>query len=285
MRIYIFIIEVLLIAIAIFRIAQMDEAPSKSEAVEIAGQNQARKVEQTQPQRLDSAASCQPQPSAKVPVRNYLDSIPADEVAERESFQSPALAISKAKRGDAVAAIALFQMVASCYPIGTKQDSSGKFIARRNCPEVPGELVSDRFSLLEPLAEAGDVRVQTVYLLNALPIADVLARGATNEAVVEAKRLRAAAERFGKAAAEAGGREASIMISRAYLNGAFGVRDPSQAYIHLMRVKEVDPSPQINEQLANLARQLSARAQQLAKAKLSVCAPSVAPGALANPFD
>jgi hypothetical protein len=236
----------------------------------------------------DSAADCDDSKRLRLnvhPVRDVLGRLDLSERLEANVRSNPTELIRKAEQGDSAAASAVFQVLASCYPLATPYEKIAKLKPSPGCPPVGRDVLEHRFNLLEPFALKGDPRIQTLYALNAAMVAQLWSRSSIETELIEATRLRQNAEKFARSAAGNGAREAFYFLVGAYMSGTFGPPDLELAYTYLLPLERVDPSPEMQAQLNSLSKRLSSSERLAAERRAFGCKRSEAPASVANPFN
>ncbi|GAC1315054.1 MAG: hypothetical protein NVSMB24_40400 [Mucilaginibacter sp.] len=190
-----------------------------------------------------------------------------------DTYDNPLVAIKKANSGDENAAIALYSVVSSCFPMDLKitdEERASGLINSKNpsCPTLPLEIVIDRLKILEFAANNGSVAAQIKYAMNAQLFAMFYRNDKSNESVKKTQEVIAKSEAFGVAAASEGIIEAYQFMARSYLIGSFGSRNPLLAYAYSLPIAEFEKSTKIDELLLSMRKNLSSeqilRAEQLA---------------------
>ncbi|MDQ1816502.1 hypothetical protein RBA41_24700 [Massilia sp. CCM 9210] len=205
------------------------------------------------------------------------------ETAQTDSFLSPASIIQKAENGDSIAAIALFQMISSCYPT-PKNLVDTRIAPPKGCPQLDRKYIENRFSLLERAALNNDLAAQTTYAINAPAFAKNFMQSGTNDSTWEAQRLKENAEKFAVAAAAAGSREATYFLARAYTDGTFGSRDLAASYAYTLPLQRQEPSNKMDEQIEYLKNNITSQQRKKAELLISGCVAPTDGTTLNNPF-
>lgn len=204
-------------------------------------------------------------------------------------YENPSTIIEKARAGDGTAAIAIYSVLSSCYPLGTPITSEEKksgFVKSkiRGCPSLPTVIFNDRLSLLETTASNGDADAQLVYAMNAPVIANFYRSQNTNEAAIYAKAIIAKSEMFGAAAAREGIKDAYQFMARSYQTGVFGSQNWMRAYAYTLVIENVEKSKNTSKILDNLRKNLSSEEIIEAKELAFGCQEKYNESIISSPF-
>lgn len=199
-----------------------------------------------------------------------------------EAYRNPQRIIED-RNNSAVSAIALFQLVSSCFPGARKADSSN--VQNVGCPDIAIDKIisAHPIEILEKPAEQGSVDAKIAYMMNASGAAAQLRRLGTARGDELAREITMRSERYGQEAARAGSQDAMRYMSFAYEQGKFGARDMQMAYTFSLPLSIEGTSNDV-KRASELGAKLEKNQRNEAKIAALGCARVSKPGILNNPF-
>jgi len=180
------------------------------------------------------------------------------ETFSEKVWRDTASMLDASEKGDAPAAIAIYSLIRSCFPLATGQNAnSGTLKGPGNCPALPSEIVKNPLEIVDIAARAGSMHAKTFYAQNSSAVAAGFRALNTDEGRRIATEIDGLAERYGTEAAEAGVLEASEYMVRSYYTGRFGSRDPALAYRFILPLTSDDPNGEHAKFAQHLKKQIS----------------------------
>lgn len=192
-----------------------------------------------------------------------------------------------ADKGDAMAALALFKITRNCFRLEasmiTSLNNEGKVTPKSpHCPTLPKDIVANPLKLLDRAAAKGSPEAQLAYAGSSRMFRAVLLRANTSASIEMAAEISRKSLDYGEKAARSGLIEAYGLMSQAYENGSFGMRDPERAYAFALAFEKDQSNG--NDRAEKLKGVLTKRQQENAKVLAFGCPAIKAPSDLVNPF-
>lgn len=162
-----------------------------------------------------------------------------------EVINNPSTWITKAKQGDARAALAVYETLTSCLNFSDASTNGIDDPARRSimlstdCRTIPKDLSRDKLALLQPAADTGNPLARLVYAMEAIKLSRISSTTGTpsiSSATSEKART------YLEDAATYGIKEAYIQLFVASDRGTFGQPDTTPAAAYLMAARQLDGS-------------------------------------------
>lgn len=186
------------------------------------------------------------------------------------------------KAMSAEAGIAVFTMIASCYPHLLRPGLPVKIISE-GCPKIDSSKLNDPLQMIESVAELDSIEAKLFYLENIPSIAHYLARRGDLSSTQMATQLLSKAERYGVEAARSGDVNALRELSYAFEFGEFGPPDLRKAYTFALPLAHLG-SESDRQRLRRMQGNLTAADHQAAVIAAYGCSKKAENLSLKSPF-
>lgn len=209
---------------------------------------------QARDERIPTAAS-----SRLKPASAFFPAVSGELPTSLDVIRQPGYWLDKAKRGDPIAALVVFETISNCLvfaddPISEHNLSTGAdpVSFSTDCRSMKREVASNRVKWLEVAAEKGDLLSQITFASQAFATLSA-ARADGRMETFEVRQLVTKSLQFLEAASHRGVREAYLHLFAGYASGYFGPVDNISAYAYLSAWSALDsqfPLAQLKESFA-----------------------------------
>lgn len=184
-------------------------------------------------------------------------------------LEKPQNYVDRAKSGDAPSALALLKALNACFPVSYENrinpvQRSDEMPASiwPECANLDPMLARDRLSILVPSIQAGSAEAKLAFAANVEQVFFNDKHAGDMQRLYSSDQVQRIAERYAVEAAQAGIREAYLLLANFYMTGRFGRRDLVSGFAYASALNSLKADAAANELILRYKPQLTPRELQ-----------------------